>query len=88
MHTPCSGGRGDGIFNGGHRNVMELIKIFWAFNFFIFTLLLLFVWSKIYIISKKLQSAVSVVSDMGELTAQLDDHNPAQGTPAGKTNQS
>jgi hypothetical protein len=35
---------------------MELIKIFWMVIFFMFSLTLLFVWSKLYIIAKKVKA--------------------------------
>lgn len=43
---------------------MELIKILWIVVFFLFSLTLLFVWSKLYIISKKAK-AISLL--LGEI---------------------
>jgi hypothetical protein len=40
---------------------MELIKVFWIVIFFLFTLTLLFVWSKAYIISRKIKNIASLV---------------------------
>jgi hypothetical protein len=40
---------------------MELIKVFWIIIFFLFTLTLLFVWSKMYIISRKIKHIASLI---------------------------
>ena len=63
---------------------MLFIKIFWVFNFFVFALLLLFVWSKIYIISKKLQSAAAVVEKIDALSEQLGERTSAPAAAAAK----
>jgi hypothetical protein len=38
------------------------IRVLWSVNFFFFALVLLFVWSKAYIVSKKIQAVVAAVA--------------------------
>jgi len=64
---------------------MTLVKVIWAANFFFFALILLYVWSKIYIISKKVQSTASVLEKVQVLAEQLD---PASAANAAKTSSS
>jgi hypothetical protein len=46
---------------------MELIKILWIVVFFLFSLTLLFVWSKLYIISKKAKTISSLLGEIESL---------------------
>ncbi|MBN2036631.1 MAG: hypothetical protein JW768_07815 [Chitinispirillaceae bacterium] len=46
---------------------MEPIKTAWIVIFLFFSLTLLFVWSKMYIISKKIRSISSLVSRIEEI---------------------
>ena len=43
---------------------MELIKIFWMVIFFAFSLTLLFVWSKTYIIAKKVKAIDGLLTEI------------------------
>ena len=60
-------------FEGRHsdgRLSMELqiiVKTAWAVNFFFFALVLLFVWSKIYVVGKKIQATASLLDDIAGL---------------------
>lgn len=47
---------------------MELVKLLWILIFFLFSLTLIFIWSKIYVLSKKLQE----LSDLLKKTSDLD----------------
>ena len=46
---------------------MELIKLLWIVVFFLFSLTLLFVWSKIYIISKKAKAVTTLLGEIESL---------------------
>lgn len=46
---------------------MELIKNLWIVIFFLFSLTLLFVWSKLYIISKKAKAISSLLGEIESL---------------------
>lgn len=46
---------------------MELIKLLWIVVFFLFSLTLLFVWSKLYIISKKAQAITALLGEIDSL---------------------
>lgn len=46
---------------------MELIKLLWIVVFFLFSLTLLFVWSKLYIISKKANAITALLGEIGSL---------------------
>jgi hypothetical protein len=46
---------------------MELIKLLWIVVFFLFSLTLLFVWSKLYIISKKAKALTSLLGEIESL---------------------
>jgi len=46
---------------------MELIKLLWVVVFFLFSLTLLFVWSKLYIISKKAKAIDSLLSEISTI---------------------
>jgi hypothetical protein len=46
---------------------LELIKLLWIVVFFLFSLTLLFVWSKLYIISKKAQALVTLLGEIESL---------------------
>jgi hypothetical protein len=49
---------------------MELIKLLWIVVFFLFSLTLLFVWSKLYIVSKKAKAIASLLGEIESLEAQ------------------
>lgn len=65
------------------RFLMEQIKIAWIVFFFLFSLTLLFTWSKVYIISKKikyLDALLARFDDLDEKKIALD--APAKKQPA------
>ena len=47
---------------------MEIVKVIWAVNFFFFSLILFFVWSKIYIISKRIKKTTSLIEEIDKVT--------------------
>jgi len=64
---------------------MELIKLFWVVVFFLFSLTLLFVWSKLYIISKKARAIDALLAEIGtieEKDAQLKKQSVPEKKPA------
>jgi hypothetical protein len=62
---------------------MELIKLLWIVVFFLFSLTLLFVWSKLYIISKKAKAITTLLGDI-EAIESKDAEVPATGVPGKK----
>ena len=42
---------------------MEILKILWTTTFFFFTLILIFIWSKIIVVSNKLKAVSSLVAE-------------------------
>lgn len=54
---------------------MELIQIFWVIIFFFFALVLIFTWSKISIISRKISTIISTIDNIKKL-----ENNSAAGT--------
>jgi hypothetical protein len=46
---------------------MELVKLLWIVVFFLFSLTLLFVWSKLYIISKKAKALGALLGEIDSL---------------------
>jgi hypothetical protein len=46
---------------------MDLIKVLWIVVFFLFSLTLLFVWSKLYIISKKAKAVTTILGEIESL---------------------
>jgi hypothetical protein len=54
---------------------MELIKIAWVVVFFVFSLTLLFVWSKMYIVAKK----VKVIDALLTVTENVDKNLSSDG---------
>jgi len=51
---------------------MEILKILWILIFFLFSLNLIFIWSKIYVIYKRLESLTELLKKTAELS---DDFN-------------
>ncbi len=51
------------ITNKGYTYSMEAINILWVITFFFFTLILIFIWSKIIVVSKKLNSVSLLVAE-------------------------
>jgi hypothetical protein len=50
--------------------VMEIIRILWIVNFFLFLLTLIFVWSKLYSISQRMNDIISIIKKSDELFAE------------------
>lgn len=46
---------------------MEILKILWILIFFLFSLNLIFIWSKIYVIYKRLESLTELLKKTAEL---------------------
>lgn len=42
---------------------MEILKILWTITFFFFTLILIFLWSKIIVVSNKLKAVSTLVAE-------------------------
>jgi hypothetical protein len=49
---------------------MEIVKVIWVVNFFFFSLILFFVWSKVHIISKRIKKAASIIEEIDKVTAE------------------
>jgi hypothetical protein len=47
---------------------MEIIKILWIIIFFFFTLMLIFIWSKITLISNKIKKVSAVIDKAQEVS--------------------
>ncbi len=50
---------------------MEIVIIIWIVIFFLFALTLLFIWSKLYLINKRIQSVSTIVNDLNTLDQQF-----------------
>jgi hypothetical protein len=46
---------------------MDFIRIFWVINFFFFLLVLIFLWSKMYLITKKINELLFTVKQCDEI---------------------
>ena len=61
---------------------MEVIKILWIIIFFFFTLMLIFIWSKITLISNKIKQVSAVIDKSKEVSfytsAESDDASEDQ----------
>ncbi len=60
---------------------MQVIRTIWVVNFFLFSLILLFVWSKVVIISKRVTQLLPLIKKVQELRSELrgaSKQNPAQ----------
>ena len=51
------------------NSMIELVKIIWVANFFLFALALLFVWSKVTIIVKRLTTLEALLTSVRTLRA-------------------
>lgn len=49
---------------------MDEIKVLWIIVFFIFTLILIFTWSKILVISRKLGIIINLIKKCDDIKAQ------------------
>jgi predicted membrane channel-forming protein YqfA (hemolysin III family) len=57
---------------------MEIVKVIWVINFFFFSMILFFVWSKIYIIAKRIKKATDLIGELDKVTEE-----PPATPPAG-----
>jgi hypothetical protein len=46
---------------------MDVVRIFWVINFFFFLLVLIFLWSKMYLITKKINDLLSIIKQSNDL---------------------
>ncbi len=46
---------------------MEIVRIIWIVNFFFFLLVLIFLWSKIYLVAKKIGQLTSIIKNCDEI---------------------
>jgi hypothetical protein len=46
---------------------MDILQALWVFNFFLFLLTLIFVWSKFYSISLRIKDILSIIKKLDEL---------------------
>jgi hypothetical protein len=57
---------------------MEAVKIIWVVNFFFFSLILFFVWSKLYVISKKIKKCTAILEETDKVGSEMNkDEKPA-----------
>jgi len=50
---------------------MEIVTIIWIVIFFLFVLTLLFIWSKLYLLNKRIQSVSTIVNELNTLDQQF-----------------
>lgn len=50
---------------------MEIVTIIWIVIFFLFVLTLLFIWSKLYLLTKRIQSVTAIVDELNALDQQF-----------------
>jgi len=50
---------------------MEIVTIIWIVIFFLFVLTLLFIWSKLYLLNKRIQSVTTIVNELNTLDQQF-----------------
>lgn len=46
---------------------MDIVRTLWIVNFFFFVLILIFMWSKIYLVGRRIDDIISIVKKCGEL---------------------
>jgi hypothetical protein len=46
---------------------MDIIRVIWIINFFFFLLILIFLWSKLYLISRRMNDLSSIVRKCNQL---------------------
>jgi hypothetical protein len=47
---------------------MEIVRIIWIINFFFFLLVLIFLWSKIYLATKKINELAAIIKSTNEIS--------------------
>lgn len=50
---------------------MEIVTIVWVIIFFLFSLTLIFIWSKLYLLNKRVQSISTFLRKLNELDEQF-----------------
>jgi hypothetical protein len=53
---------------------MDVVRIVWIINFFFFLLVLIFLWSKMYLITKKINDLLSTIKKCDEITHEGTPH--------------
>ena len=57
---------------------MDVVRIFWVINFFFFLLVLIFLWSKMYLITRKINDLLSTIKACDEIPLEgTKKENPA-----------
>jgi len=61
---------------------MEIVRIIWIINFFFFLLVLIFLWSKIYLATKKINELSAIIKSSNEISNAPQDiqKSPEQAT--------
>jgi len=61
---------------------VEILKFIWAAIFFLFAFVLLFVWSKIFLISKKLSVATEQFEELSKIPEEFAGLSPEEELPS------
>ncbi len=56
---------------------MDIVRIFWVINFFFFLLVLIFLWSKMYMITKKTDELFALLKQSNEVKTDEAPEKPA-----------
>ena len=51
---------------------MEIIKLLWIVEFFFFTLILIFIWAKMVVISNKVTKVIGLVKECDKIGIEVD----------------
>jgi hypothetical protein len=51
---------------------MDIVRILWIVNFFFFVLILIFMWSKIYLVGRRIDDIISIVKKSDELPESVE----------------
>jgi len=60
---------------------MELVKVAWVLNFFLFSFILLFIWSKLYVITRKVEALSSLIKKSSSLSGEYKANMTVKETP-------
>jgi len=69
----------NGVLSARKEFPMEILKLLWILIFFLFSLNLIFIWSKIYVIYKRLDSLSAVLKKINDLEEEF--HKPRKTEP-------
>ena len=47
---------------------MEIVRLIWAVNLFFFCIILLFVWSRILVVTAKIKATTGIIAEIEEIT--------------------